>query len=209
MDNNIMKLILMALSLAFALSVPGFSAACPSAAEQKDGFVLRRESVKSEFKSTGRIVRVESDFNGSGSQKQFLYRGLIGLAGLGDDGNYSQYFLSDLEVFWPLKVGARRSFEFLPLEGGELNDRWSLELTVTKQRAFPVRFCNYLVFYVSFEIWKNDKSDEKWTAVYSPDLQVTLATIYDEGTEDETILAYDIIEPLGTDRAVSVERPEE
>lgn len=209
MGNNIMKTIMMVLYLMFSLSVSALSAPCPSAADKNDGFLLRHETKKSEFRSIGRIVRVDMDFNGAGSQKQFLYRGLIGLASLGDDGNNSQYFLSDLESFWPLKVGARRSFEFLLLDGGETDNKWSLDLTVTKQRAFPMRFCNYLVLYVSFDIRKNGKSDEKWTAVYSPDLQVTLATIYDEGTEDETMVAYDVIEPLGTGRATSVERPEE
>ncbi len=187
---------MMFIYLVFLLSAPAVSAACPSATQLSDGFVLRREGVISEVKSAGRIARVDHDFNGAGSQKQFLYRGLIALAGLGDEGNYDYYFTSDLEAFWPMDVGARRSFEFLPLDAGEANDIWSLEMTVTKQRAFPVRFCNYIVYYVLVEVRKNGESYEKWTAVYSPDLQVTLAKIYDEGTEDETIVAYDVIEPL-------------
>ncbi len=173
-----------------------FAAECPSGKNDGDEFVLTHGEVRSEFRRSGPIVLVENDFQGAGRQRLFLYRGLIELARSGDDGNYSQHFTSNLEAFWPLKVGSHVSFEFLPLETAEIKDKWSLNLSVTKQRAFPIKFCNYEVFYVTYDIRKNGKEEERWTAVYSPNLRATVAKIYDEGTEDEEIVAYNRIEPL-------------
>lgn len=173
-----------------------FAAECPSGKNDGDEFVLAHGQVRSEFRRSGPIVLVENDFQGAGKQRLFLFRGLIELARSGDDGNYSQHFTSNLEAFWPLKVGARRTFEFLPLETTKIEDKWSLTLAVTKRRAFPIKFCNYEVFYVTYDIRKNGKEEERWTAVYSPDLRATVAKIYDEGTEDKEIVAYNLIAPL-------------
>ncbi|MNL60349.1 hypothetical protein D3C87_1841490 [compost metagenome] len=49
---------------------------------------------------------------------------------------------------------------------------------------------------MTYDIRKNGKEEERWTAVYSPDLRATVAKIYDEGTEDEEIVAYNLIAPL-------------
>lgn len=176
-------------SLAFAVE-------CPSVKSHKNGFVLSHSGVRSEFKTSGPVVSVQHDFPDGGKQSAFLYQGLIELFRSGNDGSYNQYFTSNLEDFWPLKVGARRSFEFIPLDINTIKGKWSLNLAVTKRRSFSLTYCSYDVFHVTYEVRRDGKEIDRWTAVYAPDLLATVAKIYDEGTNNEEIVSYEVIKPL-------------
>lgn len=123
---------------AAVLIVPNiaFAAECPSVKSHKSGFVLSHSGVQSEFKTSGPVVSVQHGFADGGKQKAFLYQGLIEIFRSGNDGNYNQYFTSNLNDFWPLRVGARRTFEFIPLDADAFKEKWTLDLAVTKRRAF-------------------------------------------------------------------------
>lgn len=183
---------------AAVLIVPNiaFAAECPSVKSHKSGFVLSHSGVQSEFKTSGPVVSVQHGFADGGKQKAFLYQGLIEIFRSGNDGNYNQYFTSNLNDFWPLRVGARRTFEFIPLDADAFKEKWTLDLAVTKRRAFSIGYCSYDVFNVLYDVRRNGEEVERWTVVYAPDLLATVAKIYDEGTSKEETVSYTAIKPL-------------
>ncbi len=173
-----------------------FAVECPTVKSHKSGFILSHGGVRSEFKIASPVVSVQHGFADGGKQNVFLYQGLIELSRSGNDGNYNQYFTSNLGAFWPLKVGARRTFEFVPLEADTFKEKWTLDLAVTKRRAFSIGSCSYDVFNVLYDVRRNGEEVERWTAVYAPDLLATVAKIYDEGTSNEESVSYTAIQSL-------------
>ncbi|MDA5634146.1 MULTISPECIES: hypothetical protein [unclassified Agrobacterium] len=184
--------------LAAALISPNIvlAAECPTIKSDKNGFVLSHSGVQSAFKTAGPVVSVEHGFADGGKQKAFLYQGLIEISRSGSDEDYNAYFTSNLSSFWPLKVGARRTFDFIPLKADAFKEKWTLSLNVTKRRSFSIGYCSYDVFNVVYDVRRNDEEVERWTAVYAPDLLATVAKIYDEGTNSEETVSYTAIKPL-------------
>ncbi|TDX88102.1 hypothetical protein EDE05_10274 [Neorhizobium sp. R1-B] len=71
-----------------------------------------------------------------------------------------------------------------------------LELTVTAEETVALGRCKYDVFRVKQETKQNGRTTENLSVLYSPDLHVTLAKIYDEGTSNQVIVSYEHIRPL-------------
>lgn len=180
----------------FLLPTAAFPAECPSVKSQENGFVLSLSGVQSTFKLFGPVVSVNHEFSDGVKQNAFLYQGLIELSRSTKDGGYSQYFTSALDSFWPLKVGARRNFEFIPLDLDSGDGKWTLDLAVTKRRTFSMGNCTYDVLHITYDVKRNGDEVERWTAVYAPDLRATIAKIYDEGTNKEEVVSYKAIKPL-------------
>lgn len=67
---------------------------------------------------------------------------------------------------------------------------------MTKQETVAVGRCEYEAFRVRQETKRAGQPVDVWSALYSPDLHATLAKVYDEGTSEETTIAYDYIQSL-------------
>jgi hypothetical protein len=184
----------------FATLLPGavYAADCPSAATADKGFVLENSGAQSEFrKGEGSIVKVVNHFDGSPQQTVFSYRGLLELARLSKDSQYVMHPLSDLSSIFPLKKGAHTNIAFVPLSPDELPDaQWRTELTVTGQETFSLGACKYKVLRIKQVTKRGTEQTDVWSNLYSPDLQATLAKVYDEGTGDEATVGYERIHSL-------------
>ncbi len=89
------------------------------------------------------------------------------------------------------------AISFVPLNPDEpANTQWSFELDVTGQETFKLENCKYKVWKVRQTTKKGDEQVDVWSALYSPDLEATLAKIYDEGTANEYIVRYERIRRL-------------
>ena len=145
----------------------------------------------------GQIVKTVNHFGGSQQQTVFSFAGLFDLARFSKNEQYAIHPLSDLSRIVPLKKGARTNVAFLALGPDERADtRWSLELTVAGQESFSLGECKYKVFRIKQVTKRGDEQVDILSVLYSPDLQATLAKVYDEGTADEYTVRYDRIQSL-------------
>jgi hypothetical protein len=71
-----------------------------------------------------------------------------------------------------------------------------LDLTVTELETLAVGRCKYEAFRIKQEAKRAGHQVDVWSALYSPDLDGALAKVYDEGTSEETTIAYDYIQSL-------------
>ncbi|WP_026615598.1 hypothetical protein [Ensifer aridi] len=174
------------------------AAECPTAATAEKGFMLLQVDTQSEFrKHYGPIVKITNRYGSPAGQTVFSYRGLIDLSRMGAGSQQALYALSDLKNLFPLKKGARHEISFVPLNPDEpVNTQWSFELDVTGQETFKLENCKYKVWKVRQTTKKGDEQVDVWSALYSPDLEATLAKIYDEGTANEYIVRYERIRRL-------------
>jgi len=186
------------LFMAALLPVAADAADCPSAATAAKGFVLENTGARSEFrKAEGQIVKTVNHFTGSPQQMVFSFAGLFDLARFSKDEQYAMHPLSDLSRIGPLKKGAHANIAFLPLGPEEQADtRWNLELTVAGQESFSLGECAYKVLRIKQVIKRGDEQVDFLSVLYSPDLQATLAKVYDEGTANEYTVRYDRIQSL-------------
>lgn len=189
---------LLPLTLAAAL-LPGlvYANECPTAATAKKGFMLLQVDTQSEFREhQGPIVKIVNRYGGP-MQTVFSYRGLIELSRMDAEAPQAIYALSDLKDVFPLKKGARHKVSFVPLKLDEPADgQWTYEFAVTGQESFALEDCKYKVWKVRQTTKKGDELVDAWSALYSPDLEATLARIYGEGTADEYTVRYERIRPL-------------
>ncbi|MGZ2455900.1 hypothetical protein [Rhizobium anhuiense] len=196
--RTIFKNRLASLFIAALLPVSVHAADCPSADTAAKGFVLENTGARSEFhKAEGQIVKTVNHFGGSQQQTVFSFAGLFDLARFSKNEQYAIHPLSDLSRIVPLKKGARTNVAFLALGPDERADtRWSLELTVAGQESFSLGECKYKVFRIKQVTKRGDEQVDILSVLYSPDLQATLAKVYDEGTADEYTVRYDRIQSL-------------
>ncbi|WP_042777311.1 hypothetical protein [Sinorhizobium fredii] len=189
---------LLAFTLAATL-LPGVVHAneCPTAATAKKGFMLLQADIQSEFRQhQGPIIKIVNRFSGP-VQTVFSYRGLIELSRMDAEAPQAIYAPSDLKVVFPLKKGARHKVSFVPLKPDEPADgQWTYEFAVTGQESFTLEDCKYKVWKVRQTTRKGDEMVDDWSALYSPDLEATLARIYGEGTADEYTVGYERIRAL-------------
>ncbi|HXV30529.1 MAG TPA: hypothetical protein VD840_09380 [Sinorhizobium sp.] len=180
--------------------LPGaaYGAQCPTAATAEKGFMLLQMDAQSEVrKHHGPIVKIVNTYGTPSRQTVFSYRGLIDLSRMGGDVQQAIYPMSDLEAMFPLKKGARHKISFVPLEPADpVGARSTLELAVTGQETFKLEDCKYKVWRVQQTTKKGDELVDVWSALYSPDLEATLAKTYDEGTAGEYTVRYERIRPL-------------
>ncbi|CAN7242504.1 hypothetical protein LJR239_000889 [Neorhizobium tomejilense] len=173
------------------------AADCPSSKTAKNGFVLGRLDALSEFrKAKGPLVQIITSFGGPDKQIVYSFEGLFDLSREDRKEKYARYPLSDLSNILPLKKGDRHAINFVPFDAKRSADDWVLELTVTAEETVSVGRCKYDVFRVKQETKQNGKTTENLSFLYSPDLHVTLAKIYDEGTGNQAIVGYEHIRPL-------------
>ncbi len=186
------------LLIAALLPAAAHGADCPSANTADKGFVLETTGARSEFrKAEGPIVKTVNHFDGSPRQTVFSFAGLFDLARFSKDEQYVMHPLSDLSRILPLKKRSHANIAFVPLGPIEPADtRWSLELTVAGQESFSLGECKYKVFRIKQVTKKGDEQIDVLSVLYSPELQATLAKVYDEGTADEFTVRYDRIQSL-------------
>ncbi|WP_244471203.1 hypothetical protein [Rhizobium ecuadorense] len=196
--KNMFKNSLASLFIATLLPVSVHAADCPSSDTANKGFVLENNGARSEFrKAEGQIVKTVNHFSGSPQQTVFSFAGLFDLARFSKNEQYAMHPLSDLSHTLPLKKGARIKVAFLPLGPDEHADTlWSLELTVAGQESFSLGECTYKVLRIKQVIKRGDEQVDILSVLYSPDLQATLAKVYDEGTANEYTSRYDRIQSL-------------
>lgn len=174
-------------------------APCVDAKSAKNGFVLARPGIQSEFRPVaGGMVSVANAYESQSPQKQFLFAGLIEVFRDSDTGRLAMIPFSDLRKLFPLKTGARSTIEFVELSPSKQpKGTKSLTLVVKGKETFSLGDCKYNVLAVN-ETFKNGAGEtlDAFTALYAPDLQATLARRYDEGTSAESVNGYETIKPL-------------
>ena len=186
------------LFIAALLPVAAHAADCPSAGTAGKGFVLQNTGARTEFrKAEGQIVKSVNHFSDSSQQTVFSFAGLFDLARFSKNEQYAMHPLADLSRLVPLKKGARANIPFVQLGPNERADtRWCLELTVAGQENFSLGECTYKVLRIKQVTKRGDEQVDVLSVLYSPDLQATLAKVYDEGTADEYTVRYDRIQSL-------------
>lgn len=189
----------LAFILGAALS-PGavYGAECPTAANAEKGFTLLHLEGQSEFRNyEGPIVRIVNTYGTPSRQILFTYRGLIELSLMSAEAQHGIHALSDLEGVFPLKKGARHKIPFIRLDPNKSNGApMTYELSVTGQETVKLENCKYKVWRIRQTTKQGTKQVDAWSALYSPDLEATLAKIYDEGTANEYTVRYERIRPL-------------
>lgn len=186
------------LFIAVLLPVEVLGADCPSAKTLDKGFVLERTDARSEFrKAEGKTVRTVNQFNDWPRQTVFSFAGLIDLARFSKKEQYVMHPLSDLSRILPLKKSTRANIPFVVFAPDEKADvRWNLDLTVTGQESFSLGACKYKVLRIKQVTKKGEEQIDALSVLYAPELQATLAKVYDEGTADEFTIRYDRIQSL-------------
>ncbi|WP_245235565.1 hypothetical protein [Mesorhizobium erdmanii] len=172
---------------------------CVDAKSAKNGFVLARPGIQSEFRPVaGGMVSVANTYESQSPQKQFLFAGLIEVFRDSDTGRMAMIPFSDLRTLFPLKTGAKSTIEFVELSPGKQpKSTKTLTLDVKGKETFSLGDCKYNVLAVK-ETFKNGAGEtiDAFTALYAPDLQAALARRYDEGTSAEAVNGYETIKPL-------------
>jgi opacity protein-like surface antigen len=175
------------------------AAQCVDAKEAKNGFVLSKPGIRSEFRPTaGGVVAVSNTYGSQSPQKQFLFAGLVEVFGDSDTGRVATIPFSDLRKLFPLKPGAKRTIDFVELSPNKpAKGPKTLTLVVKGKEMFSVGSCNYAVLAVN-ETFKNAAGEtlDAFTTLYAPDLQASVARRYDEGTSSESVNGYETIERL-------------
>lgn len=184
--------------VALLLPAAAHAGECPTAAKAEKGFMLLQVDAQSEFRRhQGPIVKIVNRYGAPSRQTVFSYRGLIDLSRMSAESQQAIYALSDLKDVFPLRKGARHKISFVPLNPEEpAEGQWTVELAVTGQETFKLEDCKYKIWKVRQTTKKGDDQVDVWTALYSPDLEATLAKVYGEGTPNEYTVRYERIRPL-------------
>lgn len=72
----------------------------------------------------------------------------------------------------------------------------TMKIEVAGEEEITLGDCRYDVLVVKQIIEKDKKEIDSWSALYSPELEMTLAKRYAEGTANEAIVRYTNIFPL-------------
>ncbi|PBB28366.1 MULTISPECIES: hypothetical protein [unclassified Mesorhizobium] len=191
-------LIGMALAVLLPASV-AFAGPCVDAKSAKNGFILARPGIQSEFRpAAGGMISVANSYESQSPQKQFLYAGLIEVFRDSNTGRLAMIPFSDLRKLFPLKAGTKSTIEFVELSPDKQPKATkTLILVVKGKETFSLGGCKYHVLAVK-ETFKNGAGEtlDTFTALYAPDLQASLARRYDEGTSAESVNGYETIKPL-------------
>ncbi|PBC23409.1 MULTISPECIES: hypothetical protein [unclassified Mesorhizobium] len=191
-------LIGMALAVLLPASV-AFAGPCVDAKSAKNGFILARPGIQSEFRpAAGGMISVANSYESQSPQKQFLYAGLIEVFRDSNTGRLAMIPFSDLRKLFPLKAGTKSTIEFVELSPDKQpRATKTLILVVKGKETFSLGGCKYNVLAVK-ETFKNGAGEtlDTFTALYAPDLQASLARRYDEGTSAESVNGYETIKPL-------------
>jgi hypothetical protein len=175
------------------------AAQCVNAKSAKAGFVLSKPGISSELRPTaGGMVHVANTYGSASPQTQFLFGGLIEVLRDSETGQVALIPFSDLRKLFPLKAGAKSKTEFVRLAPNKQpKGTETLEINVTGKETLSLGDCKYSVLAVKQTI-KNEagKILDEFTALYAPDLQAVLARRYDEGTNAESVVGYEVIKPL-------------
>ena len=181
------------------LASAAHGAECIDAKAAKAGFILEKPGIRSEFRpAAGGMMSVANTYQSQSPQAQFLFGGLIEVLRDSKTGQLAMIPFSDLRKLFPLKAGAKTKTLFVRLAPNkQTKGTETLEISVKRKETFSLGDCKYNVLAVKQTI-KNEagKTLDEFTALYAPDLQAVLARRYDEGTNAESVVGYEVIEPL-------------
>ncbi len=176
-----------------------YAAQCVDAKSAKEGFVLERPGIHSEFRPVaGGMISVDNKYESQSPQTQFLFGGLIEVFRDSDTGQMAMIPLSDVRKLFPLKAGAKSKTLFVRLAPNKQpKGTETVEIVVKGKETFSLGDCKYNVLTVK-ETITNEAGEtlDQYTALYAPDLQAVLAKRYDEGTKAESVVGYQTIKPL-------------
>ncbi|PTE07235.1 hypothetical protein [Mesorhizobium helmanticense] len=191
-----------AIGIAFvilATTSAAHGAECIGAKAAKAGFILSKPGISSEFRpAAGGMMHVANTYESASPQTQFLFGGLIEVFRDSNTGQLAMIPFSDLRKLFPLKAGAKSKTIFVRLAPNKQpKGTETLELVVKGKETFSLGTCKYNVLAVK-ETIKNQAGEtlDEFTALYAPDLQAVLAKRYDEGTNSESVVGYEVIKPL-------------
>jgi hypothetical protein len=195
-----MKIVSACLALTALVSASSANAGqCVDAKSAKNGFVLSRPGIRSEFRpAAGGLISVSNTYGSKSPQRQFLFAGLVEVFRDSDTGRVATIPFSDLRKLFPLKPGAKKTIDFVELSPDKpAKGPRTLTLVVKGKETFRVGSCDYAVLAVN-ETFKNAAGEtlDAFTNLYAPDLQASVARRYDEGTSAESVNGYETIEPL-------------
>ncbi len=174
-------------------------AGCPDRETAKKGFVLERIGTRSVVRpSDNKVTVVTNEFLSTLPQTQFLVGGLVEVSRNSEQGRFSVLPSFDLRAIFPLKEGKPLTIEWLRLDAKRSRVQAdSLTLELAGKEPIKVGNCKYEVLVIR-QVLKNEVGNvlDAWTALYSPDLQMTLAKRYDERTAKEETVAFETIRLL-------------
>ena len=175
------------------------AAQCIDAKSAKNGFILERPGIHSEFRLVaGGMVSVANKYESQSPQTQFLFGGLIEVFRDSNTGQLAMIPLSDIRKLFPLKAGAKSKTLFVRLAPNKQpKGTETVEIVVKGKETFSLGDCKYNVVTVKETITSEaGETLDQYTALYAPDLQAVLAKRYDEGTNAESVVGYQTIKPL-------------
>lgn len=131
-----------------AIVIPSASTAhaagCIDAKSAKNGFILARPGIESEFRPVaGGMVSVVNTYASQSPQKKFLFAGLIEVFRDSDTGRLAMIPFSDLRKLFPLKTGTKGTIEFVELSPSKQpKSTKTLTLVVKGKETFSLGDCN-------------------------------------------------------------------
>jgi len=152
-----MRSVLIGMALAVLLPAGvAFAGPCLDAKSAKNGFVLARPGIQSEFRpAAGGMISVANSYQSQSPQKQFLFAGLIEVFRDSDTGRLAMIPFSDLRKLFPLKAGGKSTIEFVELSPDKQPKATkTLTLVVKGKETFSLGGCKYNVLAVK-ETFKN------------------------------------------------------
>jgi hypothetical protein len=194
-----MRIAVFGVVLAFLSAGVAQAGQCIDAKSARNGFILARPGIQSEFRpAAGGMMVVANIYESQSPQSQFLFGGLIEVFRDSDTGRLAMIPFTDLRKLFPLKTGAKSTIEFVELSPKKQpKSTKTLVLVVKGKETFSLGTCKYSVLAVN-ETFKNGAGEtlDAFTALYAPDLQAVLARRYDEGTNAQSVNGYETIKPL-------------
>jgi hypothetical protein len=176
------------------------AAQCIDAKSAKNGFILERPGIHSEYRpAASGMVAVANTYESETPQSQFLFGGLIEVFRDSSTGRLAMIPLADLRKLFALKAGTKSKTAFVELAPNtQPKGIQTIELSVTGKDTVSLGDCKYAVLAVA-ETITNEAGEtlDDYTALYSPDLQAVLARRYDAGKSSESVVGYETIKPLG------------
>ncbi len=175
------------------------AAQCVDAKSAKEGFVLERPGIHSEFRpAAGGMISVANKYESQSPQTQFLFGGLIEVFRDSKTGQMAMIPLSDMRKLFPLQTGAKSKTLFVRLASNKQpKGTETVAIAVQGKETFRLGDCKYNVLNVKQTI-TNEAGEtlDEYTALYAPDLQAVLAKRYDQGTKAESVVGYETIKAL-------------
>jgi hypothetical protein len=165
-----------------ALALPGLaSAACPTAENVAQGFLLHGGSAASEVRHFGeRFVQARTAYPDGVVQTDLYYDGIFAISRVSPRGAQMMYDANLSEWQLDLEDGATSSVTYIPIVDSKPLPETTLELQVKGRDEVRLGSCSYEVFVIA-QTRKSGESSRAYDQLYSPLLKFVIARRYPDG----------------------------